>query len=142
MKVIRADAIDWQPASHEDLHNPGVWKRVLARRGDLMAGRVQMVNWSRLPPRASFQAHYHEDMQEVFVIIRGSVRMDAGGDSANLAAGDTVLIEPREIHAMVNLVDEPAEYLVFGVSAETGGQTVVVGREEHRDDNKGRRNPQ
>ena len=129
MKVIRADSIDWQPASHEDSANPGVWKRVLARRDDLIAGRVQMVNWSRLPPHASFRPHYHEDMQEVFVIIQGSVRMDAGGESTTLAAGDLVLIEPGEVHSMVNLNDAPAEYLVFGVSAETGGRTVVIGIE-------------
>ncbi len=64
MKLIRGNEIDLIPASHEDPKNPGVLKRVLAVKTDLLRGHVQMVNWSRLPAGSSFQSHDHEDMQD------------------------------------------------------------------------------
>lgn len=126
MQVIRGEQIDFVPASHEDPSDPGVLKRVLASRDDLLEGRVQMVNWSRLPAGKSFRPHYHEDMQEVFILIRGSVRMNVEQQSCELNAGDAILVAPREIHEMHNPGNEPAEYLVFGISTGEGGQTVVV----------------
>lgn len=128
MKVIRGDQIEFVPASHEDPANPGVLKRVLATKNQLLNGRVQMVNWARLPAGRSFQPHYHEDMQEVFIILNGTVTMQVSGDDdgtlCELRPGDAVLIEPREIHQMSNLSKRDVDYLVFGISTEEGGKTV------------------
>ena len=43
MKIVRGNSLEFIPASHEDSQNPGVLKKVLATRNDLIAGRVQMV---------------------------------------------------------------------------------------------------
>ena len=126
MKVIRGSEIEFEPASHEDPQNPGVLKRVLARKNELLKGQVQMVNWSRLPQGSSFQSHFHEDMQEVFVILGGPVEMIVNDQVVQLAEGDAILIQPREIHRMKNLSEGPVDYLVFGISTEEGGKTVVV----------------
>ena len=71
MRVIRATELEFVAASHEDPDSPGVLKKVLLQRDDLIAGRVQMVNWALLPVGQSFSPHYHEDMEEVFIVIRG-----------------------------------------------------------------------
>ncbi len=126
MHIIRGNEIPFEPASHEDPRNPGVLKRVLAKKSDLIRGRVQMVNWSRLPQGSSFQSHYHEDMQEVFVMLGGPVEMTVDNESVELNQGDAILIEPREVHKMENLSEGSVDYLVFGISTEEGGQTVVV----------------
>ena len=126
MKVVRGNEIDFIAASHEDPQNPGVLKRVLATRDDFSTGRVQMLNWSRLPQGSSFAAHYHEDMQEVFVIINGSVEMRVGDSSVTLSGGDAILIERQEVHQMFNRCDQDVDYLVFGIALEQGGKTVVV----------------
>ena len=126
MKSISAHASSFVPASHEDPQKPGVLKRVIAVREDFQAGHVQMLNWARLPGRSSFQLHYHEDMQEIFVLVRGRVEMKCGGARTIMQAGDTVIVAPRESHQMVNLTDEDAEYIVFGISSGQGGRTVVV----------------
>lgn len=126
MKIVRGSEIEFVPASHEDPKDPGVLKRVLASRADLCDGRVQMVNWSRLPKGKSFQSHYHEDMLEVFIMLNGTVTMQVADESIKLAGGDAILIEPREIHSMTNACDEDVEYVVFGISRETGGKTVIV----------------
>ena len=95
MKIIRGNDLDFTPASHEDPNDPGCLKRVLAAKADLLVGSVQMVNWSKLPVGKSFQLHYHEDMQEVFVMIDGEVKMLVDDNEVKLAGGDCILIDPR-----------------------------------------------
>lgn len=131
MRVVRGNELVFEAASHEDPSDPGVLKKVLANKADLNPGRMQMLNWSVLKVGNSFQRHYHEDMQEVFVMIVGQARMhieeaDRPGLKVDLLAGDVILIEPREIHSMENTGDEDVTYLVFGLSSEMDGQTVVV----------------
>ena len=126
MKYIPNDNADFIPASHEDPKNPGVLKRVIATAADLQAGQVQMVNWAKLPVGHSFQKHYHEDMQEVFVLLKGSVEMTVETESVSMSAGDSVIVGVREVHQMTNVGDSEAEYIVFGVASGEGGQTIVV----------------
>jgi mannose-6-phosphate isomerase-like protein (cupin superfamily) len=125
MQVIRGNAIPFAPASHEDPADPGVFKRVLAAKAELAAGRTQMVNWARIPAGKSFRRHFHEDMQEIFVILDGRVEMRAGDVSCLLDAGDAILIAPMEIHKMTNVSDHDVNYIVIGISSESGGKTVV-----------------
>jgi len=126
MKIIRCADLEFSPASHENPEDPGCLKRVLATKTDLLSGRVQMVNWSKLPAGKSFQSHYHEDMQEVFVLVDGTVGMRVDGREFRLDAGDCVLIDPHEVHSMTNASDRDVSYVVFGISTEQGGKTVVM----------------
>ena len=126
MKVICGSEIELVAASHEDQSNPGVRKRVLASREDLLDGRVQMLNWAQLPSGSAFRPHYHEDMQEVFVILNGAVTITVDGTSYRLSAGDAIVVEPREVHQMRNDSNVNVEYIVFGITLDQGGQTVVV----------------
>jgi mannose-6-phosphate isomerase-like protein (cupin superfamily) len=102
MHVIRATEQPFVPASHEDPRRPGVFKRVILTRDELIDGRVQMINWARLPAGSSFRAHYHEDMQETFVIVSGRCTMRVADATVELIAGDTLVIAPREVHSMHN----------------------------------------
>jgi mannose-6-phosphate isomerase-like protein (cupin superfamily) len=126
MLHIPASASPFVPASHENPDRPGVWKRVIATRTEFQPGQIQMLNWARLPGSSSFQPHYHEDMQEVFVLLSGRVAMHAGSESVEMVPGDCVIIGPREVHRMTNLTSDDAEYLVFGISSGAGGRTIVV----------------
>lgn len=126
MKVVRGSEISFVPASHEVASSPGVYKRVLATFEDLTHGQVMMVNWAMLPAGSSFQRHFHEDMQEVFIMLSGPVTMNVDGDANRLDKGDAILISPREIHEMSNESEHDVEYIVFGISTGEGGKTVVV----------------
>lgn len=125
MKVIRGTVIEYSPASHEDPRDPGCLKRILAGRDDLCAGRVQMINWCRIPAGKAFRQHYHESMQEIFVILDGDVVMTVGGEPFSLQAGDAALVEPMEVHQMSNLGERDVHYLVAGIASAPGGKTVV-----------------
>lgn len=126
MKLVRGNEIEFVAASHEDPNNPGVLKRVLSTHADLLVGRVMMVNWARLPEGSSFQSHFHEDMQEVFIMLGGPVVMTVDGDRFELMVGDAILIDPREVHKMENLSGDAVDYIVFGISTQEGGQTIVT----------------
>jgi mannose-6-phosphate isomerase-like protein (cupin superfamily) len=126
MRVIHATDRPFVPASHENPLAPGVWKKVLAQKAELMPGTVQMVNWARMNPGNHFAAHYHEDMQELFIILQGAARITVDRQTAVLNRGDAVLIDPREVHEMSSEGDQELEYLALGIATGTGGRTVVV----------------
>ena len=88
-----------------------------------------MINWAILPEGRSFRAHYHEDMQEVFVIIKGLARITVDKDKAQIGAGDVVVIPRGGIHKMENIGEETVEYVVVGISEGKRGKTVVVEKE-------------
>lgn len=85
-----------------------------------------MMNWARLRAGDRFARHYHEDMQEVFILVQGKAQVTAGAETAMLRQGDTVVIDPREIHQMWNPGPQDVDYLAIGITSEQGGRTVVV----------------
>jgi len=80
MKIFRLKDLDWIPASHESQQSPSVWKKVLLQKADLLEGRVQMVNWCRMEAEKAFRAHYHEDMEEIFIILKGQAKILVDGE--------------------------------------------------------------
>ncbi len=126
MKISYGADYEFVPASHENPLDPGVWKKVLFPKADLQAGVVQMVNWARLGAGKHFAAHYHEDMQEIFIILQGEAHLTVETQTAVLRSGDAVRIDPREVHAMSNPGTEDVQYVVVGITSGMGGRTVVV----------------
>lgn len=126
MKITRGSDLEFVPASHEKANDPGCLKKVLADHADLIAGQVQMVNWVKLPVGKSFQPHYHEDMQEVFVIVSGTATMTVDGKTSQLTGGDAIIIDPRQVHSMSCSGEIEVTYIVFGISTGQGGKTINV----------------
>lgn len=126
MKIIRGSDLSYVPASHEDPKNPGSLKKILVGKDDVQAGRLQMVNWSLLPVGKSFTSHYHEDLEEIFIIAQGSAEITAGKEKAVLQKGDCICIPPRTPHAMKNIGTVDVEFLAIGIASGTGGKTVLV----------------
>ena len=126
MKIIRLSEITKIPASHEDPVDPGVLKQILFRRDDLAPGRIQMINWATLLPGKSFRNHYHEAMDEVFIILNGKVEVSVGQEKEKLGKGDAVVIPEGAVHIMKNLTDQDVCYIAIGISRGEDGKTVVV----------------
>jgi quercetin dioxygenase-like cupin family protein len=126
MKIIKGNALEFVPAAHEDPQNPGVLKKVLFRRDDFNEGKVVVVNWSVLPKGKSFALHYHESLQEVFVIFKGTVRASVDNQSVMLESGDGLIVDHNEKHAMENISDEDVIFLMFGISNNPNGKTVTL----------------
>ena len=126
MKIVRSADIEIIPASHEKPGSPGVFKKVILQMTDFIDGRIQMINWAFLPTGKSFQAHYHEDMQEIFILIKGAARILVDNEQAEICEGDTVVVPVGSVHSMENVGKYDVEYIVVGVSKGTGGRTVVI----------------
>jgi mannose-6-phosphate isomerase-like protein (cupin superfamily) len=126
MRIIRSASRSFVPAGHENPVSPGVLKKVLLEKADLQPGRVQMVNWASLGAGKQFARHYHEDMQEIFILVQGEAEIAVGTETDTLRCGDAVVIDPREVHQMRNAGIEAVEYLAIGITGEAGGKTVVV----------------
>lgn len=126
MRIIRSNDRAFVPAGHENPLSPGVLKKVLLEKADLQPGRIQMINWASLGPGKQFSLHYHEDMQEVFIMVQGEADITVGAIADTLRRGDTLVIDPREAHRMHNTTTETAEYIAIGITAETNGKTVVL----------------
>jgi mannose-6-phosphate isomerase-like protein (cupin superfamily) len=126
MKTILSALRSFVPAAHENPLSPGVLKKVLLEKADLRPGRIQMINWASLGPGKQFARHYHEDMQEIFILVAGEAEVTVAAETATLGRGDAVVIDPREVHQMRNAGTETAEYLAIGITGECGGRTVVV----------------
>ena len=125
MLIVRGAALTFEPASHEDSAAPGVYKRVLLQKEQLAPGRLQMVNWALLPAHASFRPHYHEDMEEIFIILNGRVALRTSDQEYVLEAGDAAVIPCRQVHSMTNMTAAEVQYLVVGISRGEGGKTVL-----------------
>ena len=126
MKIIRLKEFEFVPAGHEDPKSPGVLIKVILKKCDLLAGRLQMINWARMAEGNSFRPHYHEDMEEIFILLKGKARIQIREEEAVLGKEEVVVVPVGQVHEMKNIGDEEVEYIVIGVSQGKGGKTVVV----------------
>lgn len=126
MKVIRFKDISYIPASHEDPQNPGVWKKVLFKKEDFAQGSLQMINWAKLPIGKAFTKHYHENMEEVFIVLQGRAEITIADEKTELEKGDAVFIPAGKTHQMRNAGSVDVFYMVIGNSQNSAGRTVAV----------------
>jgi mannose-6-phosphate isomerase-like protein (cupin superfamily) len=77
--------------------------------GDL-GSRNLTVTWVDVPPGGEQRAHSHPDSEQIYVIVRGTGRMNVAGDTEQVGEGDLVFIPPAADHGIVN---DGAETLVY-----------------------------
>ena len=131
--IIRSiNKIKEQPAGHENKKNPGSLKKIIFDRKNLPGlYKPQMINWARIPSGRKFRPHYHQDMTEIFIILKGRAGITVDGKFARLKKGDAVLIEEMKEHVMENTGKQDVEYLVIGLSRGEGGKTVISGQKNN-----------
>lgn len=126
MKIVSAKKLSYIAASHEDPVDPGVFKKILFTDKDLISDKIRMVNWAKLPKGKSFKAHFHEDMEEIFIILSGQASIRINDEKTVLKSEDAVLIPIKAVHEMKNLGDEDVHYIVIGISLGKRGKTTNV----------------
>ena len=66
----------------------------------------------RVPPHSDFEqgtGHYHEEIEELYVVTRGTVTMRFGDDVRKVSAGSVVRVPPETKRSHRNEGDEPVE---------------------------------
>ena len=115
MRVIEIDPDGWQEGrgyrknrllSAEALRQPGALLQV-----------VQVPPGSHIPP------HRHATSVEVYVVRRGECELIVNGERHTMRPGDVILMEPGDVHELINRGDEVFELLVFKTNAEEGDVT-------------------
>jgi mannose-6-phosphate isomerase-like protein (cupin superfamily) len=84
-----------------------------------------------LPSGTSTGPHLHHEVAEVYYVMsgQGSVRVanDAGVmETASIHAGDAIPIQLNEPHAFQNTGSEPLEFMIIGVSRDTGHRIDTI----------------
>jgi quercetin dioxygenase-like cupin family protein len=126
MNLIHLKDLEFIPASHENPKLPAVFKKLLYRLDPLSPRFLQMVNWANLRVGASFRPHFHQDMEEIFILLRGKARMRIEQEQAEVNSESVVVIPAGKIHELTNIGQEEVEYIVIGASQGKGGKTVVI----------------
>ena len=75
----------------------------------------------RVPPHSDFEqgtGHFHDEVEEVYIVTRGTLTMRLGDDVHKIAAGTAVRIAPQTPRSHRNEGDEPVE--MWAISTQLG----------------------
>lgn len=71
--------------------------------------------------------HYSQNGYKYFVVLRGALEVEISGELVTVDPEHSLMIEPKEIHRTVRLIEAPCEFIVFGtVKDPTGVDKVIV----------------
>ena len=89
---------------------PAPTERLLVNEDEAITTAVGYV--SVLPGEYTSRG-FHEDEEEVYVILKGEATLVLGEETDTVKAGDTVYVPPKTLHQMHCTSDIPLEYLYF-----------------------------
>jgi mannose-6-phosphate isomerase-like protein (cupin superfamily) len=95
----------WLPPKHYDL---------LVRTITGKADRVNQFNvgFGRMEKSGRCDPHAHEDVEQLFIVLKGAMMMKVGKEEFLLKPGQAVLVYRGEIHSNKNMSEkEETEYL-------------------------------
>ena len=75
----------------------------------------------RVPPHCDFEqgtGHYHEEVEELYLVTRGTLTMRFGDDIAKVGPGAAVRVAPQTCRSHRNEGDEPVE--IWAISRRIG----------------------
>lgn len=62
---------------------------------------AQSLAEATLEPGRGTRRHYHRVAEEIYLIVEGDGAMEVDGDTAQVAAGDAILIPPGSWHELI-----------------------------------------
>ena len=119
--IIRADEVD---DVYAGTSVPGEFRPLTRALGSDQVALTQI----RVPPHSDFEqgtGHYHEELEELYVVTAGTLTMRFGDDVHEVAAGTAVRVAPRTPRSHRNEGDEPVE--LWAISRKLGhGDAVKI----------------
>jgi mannose-6-phosphate isomerase-like protein (cupin superfamily) len=82
----------------------------------------------RVPAHSDFEqgtGHYHEDIEELYFVTRGTLTMRFGDDIAKVGSGSVVRVAPGTPRSHRNEGDEPVEMWAVSRSLRRGDATKI-----------------
>jgi mannose-6-phosphate isomerase-like protein (cupin superfamily) len=103
--IVHADEVE-DPHASSDV--PGEFRRLT----DALDCEQLSVTLIRVPPHSDFEqgtGHYHDDVEELYLVTRGTLTMRFDDDVRSVTAGSAVRVAPRTARSHRNEGDEPVE---------------------------------
>ena len=79
---------------------------------DLLASEQLAVTLIRIPPHSDFEqgtGHYHDKVEELYIVVRGTLTMRFNDDICHVSAGSVVRVAPTTSRSHRNESDKPVE---------------------------------
>ena len=112
MKMIKLPEVPEEGASHNDK----IRKQQILGSGTV--GPITHYARAIFPPGEKAGAHSHADMSEVFTVESGCGEIRINEVAFVFSEGLTVVVEPGEVHEIINTGDVELVLTYFGVLAE------------------------
>jgi mannose-6-phosphate isomerase-like protein (cupin superfamily) len=96
---------------------PGEFRRLTPQLG----AQQLALTLIRVPPHSDFEqgtGHFHDEIEEIYIVTRGTLTMRLGDDVHEIQAGTAVRVGPRTPRSHRNLGDEPVD--LWALSANLG----------------------
>jgi mannose-6-phosphate isomerase-like protein (cupin superfamily) len=103
--IVHADEVD---DVYEGSDVPGEFRRLT----DALDCEQLSVTLIRVPPHSDFEqgtGHYHDEVEELYLVTRGTLTMRFEDDVREVRAGSAVRVAPRTPRSHRNESDEPVE---------------------------------
>ncbi len=103
---------------------PGEFRRLT----DALDCRQLAVTLIRIPPHSDFEqgtGHYHDQVEELYLVTRGTLTMRFGDDIELVRAPAAVRVAPRTARSHRNEGDEPVEMWAVSRRVERGDATKL-----------------
>jgi mannose-6-phosphate isomerase-like protein (cupin superfamily) len=94
--------------------------------GEALAAEQLAVTLIRVPPHSDFEqgtGHHHRELEELYIVTRGTLTMRFGDEVRAVAAGSIVRVAPGTPRSHRNEGDEPVE--LWAVSRRLDHQDAV-----------------
>ena len=117
--LINADDVE---DHYADSDVPGEFRRLA---GALETEQVA-VTLIRIPPHSDFEqgtGHFHDEVEELYLITRGTLTMRFGDDITPVGPGAAVRVAPRTPRSHRNEGDEPVELWAVSTLRDHGDAT-------------------
>ena len=125
-KLVSADDVK---DSYAGSDVPGEFRRLT----DPLEAEQVAVTLIRVPPHSDFEqgtGHYHDEVEELYIVTRGTLTFRAGDDVFPVPAGSAVRVAPSTPRSHRNEGDEPVELWAVSRRLEgtTGTRSTTSGR--------------
>jgi mannose-6-phosphate isomerase-like protein (cupin superfamily) len=103
---------------------PGEFRRLTPRLGSEQLALTLI----RVPPHSDFEqgtGHFHDELDELYIVTRGTLTMRLGDDIHDIPAGTAVRIAPRTPRSHRNLGDEPVDMWAISRRIDHGDATKI-----------------
>ena len=115
---------DEEPDAYADSDVPGEFRRL----GERLGGEQLSASFIRIPPHSDFEqgtGHTHERIEELYLIVRGTLTMRFGEDVRAVSAPAAVRVDPQTTRSHRNEGEETVEMWAVSPKQQDDGGTKI-----------------